>query len=180
MSRKQREETVAVLSRRIADSKGMIVLDYTGLSVEMITGLRRQIREAGSELKVAKNTLLRIASKGTDCEPLLESFTGQTAVTFIDGDPAMAAKVLTKFLKVGLKANPDLTFKIRAGVLDKQVLSEDEINQLGNLPGKEVLLGQLVGLLASPIVGFVSVLSDIPRKLLRVLAAVAEQKEQDN
>ena len=180
MSRKDREETVAVLSRRIADSKGMIVVDYTGLNVEMITGLRSQIRQAGSEFKVAKNTLLKIASKGTECEPLNEFFTGQTAVTFIDGDPAMAAKILTRFLKENRKLNPDHPFRIKAGVLESQVLGEEDINQLGNLPSKEVLIGQFVGLLAAPLTGFVSVLSDIRRKFLRVLSAVAEQKKQSS
>ncbi len=177
MSRKQREDTVAVLSQRIEETKGVIVLDYTGLNVEMITGLRRQVKEVGGELKVAKNTLLRIASKGTDFEPLHDHFVGQTAVTFIDGDPALAAKVLSRFVKDNLKVNPNLLFKIRAGILDKNILGEEEIKQLGNLPGRQVLLGQFVGLLASPLTGFVSVLSDIPRKFLRVLTAVADQKK---
>ncbi|MEI6126876.1 MAG: 50S ribosomal protein L10, partial [Pseudomonadota bacterium] len=153
---------------------GMIVLDYTGLNVEKVTILRKQIKVAGSEMKVTKNTLLKIATRDTKFEALHTSLEGQTAVTFIDGDPAQLAKILTKFVK----DNPDMRFKIRAGVLEKTFLTPDTIEQLGNLPGREVLLGQFVGMLAAPLVGFVSVLSDIPRKFMRVLTAINEKKEK--
>lgn len=177
MSRKEREETVANLAERLQQSRAMYVFDYTGLNVDAITGLRRDIRAAGSEVKVAKNTLLKIAVKDTAFEPLGEHFTGQTAVAFVDGDPAQAAKVLTKFYSEAKKENPELRFTIRAGVLENTLLSAAQINQIGDLPSREVLLGQFVGLLAAPMTGFVSVLSDIPRKFVRVLAAVAGQKE---
>ena len=177
MSRRDREEAVAILSKRINNAQGLFVVDYTGLNVDKITGLRRQMKEAGSELKVAKNTLLRIATKDTRCEPLKDTFTGQTAVAFIEGDPARAAKVLTKFVKENEKESPEFAFKIRAGVLEEAVLSDAEIDALGNLPPREVMLGQLVGMLAAPMTGFVSVLSDVPRKFLRALAAIAAQKE---
>lgn len=180
MGRREREIEVEVLSKKINEAKGIIALDYTGLNVEMITGLRKQVKEVGSELKVAKNTLLRIAVKDTKCEPLYDFFTGQTAVTFIDGDPAQLAKVLTTFAKNNLKKNPDLPFKIRAGVLDENLLSEEDINQLGDLPSREVLLGRFVGVLAAPLSGLVSVLADIPSKFLRVLAAIADQKKDNN
>ena len=178
MGKQQRAEAVASLAKRLSNSNGLIVCDYTGLKVEQINGLRRQVRAAGSELKVAKNTLLRIAVKDTGYETVRASFTGQTAVTFIDNDPALAAKVITTFLKDILKENPDCKFKIRSGVIQNQVLNDLQIDQLGNLPSREVLLGQLVGLLASPLSRFVTVLSDIPGKFLRTLTAVAEQKRQ--
>ena len=178
MSRKEREEIVTSLTERLQQIQAMYVMDYTGLDVDKITGLRREIRAVGSEMKVAKNTLLKIAVKDTAFEPLTEHFTGQTAVAFVEGDPAQAAKALTKFYKDEKKGNPDLSFSIRAGVLENMVLDTAQINQLGELPSKEVLLGQFVGMLAAPMTGFVSVLSDIPRKFLRVLTAVAEQKEE--
>lgn len=173
MSRKAREEAVATLSQRVRAAKGMIVCDYTGLNVEKATGLRRQVREAGSEMKVAKNTLLKIATKDTPFEQLHASMTGQTAIAFVDGDAAKLAKVLTRFVK----DNPESRFTIRAGVLDKTLLQPEHIDQLGNLPGIEVLRGQLVGMLASPLISLVSVLSDIPRKFLRVLTAIADTKK---
>lgn len=151
----------------------MIVCDYTGLNVEKITLLRRQIHDAGAEMKVAKNTLLKIATRDTTYAALHECMTGQTAVTFVDGDPAHIAKVLTTFVK----DNPELQFKIRAGVLENMLLKPDQIEQIGNLPGREALLGQLVGILVAPMTGIVSVLADIPRKFLRVLTAIADAKK---
>jgi len=178
VSRKEREEIVTSLTERLQQAQAMYVMDYTGLNVDKITGLRREIRAAGSEVKVAKNTLLKIAVKNTAFEPLSEYFVGQTAVAFVEGDPAQAAKALTRFYKDEEKENPDLSFSIRAGVLENMLLDTAQINQLGELPSKEVLMGQFVGMLAAPLTGFVSVLSDIPRKFLRVLTAVAEQKEE--
>lgn len=173
MSRKAREEAVAALVERIGQTKGIIICDYTGLNVEKITALRRQVRDAGAELKVVKNTLLKIATRDSAYALLHDTMTGQTAATFVDGDPAQIAKVLTEFVK----GNPELQFKIRAGVLEKQLLLPHQIEQIGNLPSREVLLGQMVGVLAAPLTGFVSVLADIPRKLLRVLSAVADAKK---
>jgi large subunit ribosomal protein L10 len=177
VSRLEREQEVATLTKRFSESNGAIVMDYKGLNVEKITGLRQQVREAGSEIKVAKNTLLKIATKDTEYEALHESFSGQTAVAFIEGDPAQLAKVLTKFNKEVRKENPETTFELKSGVLENSVLGIDEINQLGDLPSREVLLSQMLGVLSSPMTGLVSVLSDIPRKFLRVLTAVADQKE---
>jgi len=177
VSRLEREQEVATLTKRFSESNGAIVMDYKGLNVEKITGLRQQVREAGSEIKVAKNTLLKIATKDTEYEALHESFSGQTAVAFIERDPAQLAKVLTKFNKEVRKENPETTFELKSGVLENSVLGMDEINQLGDSPSREVLLSQMLGVLSSPMTGFVSVLSDIPRKFLRVLTAVADHKE---
>ena len=82
------------------------------------------------------------------------------------------AKVITKFLK----ENPDTPLKVKTGMLDKMVLNQKAIEQLGNLPSREVLLGQLLGTIAAPLTGFVTVLSDIPRKFLRVLMAIKDTK----
>jgi large subunit ribosomal protein L10 len=172
VGRREREEAVAVLTKRVQNTKGLIVLDYKGLNVAKVTTLRKQIRETGCEMKVAKNTLLKIATKNTVFEPLHEQLAGQMAVTFIDGDPAMVAKVIIKFLK----DNPDTPLKIKSGMLDTTMLNEKAIEQLGNLPSREVLLGQLLGTLAAPLTGFVTVLSDIPRKFLRVLMAIKDTK----
>lgn len=177
MSRKEREGIVASLTERLQQARAMFVVDYTGLNVDKITGLRREVRGAGAEVRVAKNTLLKIVVKNTAFEPLSDHFVGQTAVAFIDGDPAQAAKALTKFYNDAKKENPDMRFAIRAGVLESTLLSTAQINQLGDLPSREVLLGQFVGMLAAPLTSFVTVLSDIPRKFLRVLTAVVEQKD---
>jgi large subunit ribosomal protein L10 len=174
VNRREREEVVANLSQKIAEMHGGFLIDFQGLHVEKANDLRRLIKEAGSELRVTKNTLLRLATKQTDFEPLQDSFIGPTAVAFFKDDPASLAKVITRFIK----DNPAIPLKIKGGILDKQVLTAKDIDTLGSLPGREVLLGQLVGLLAAPPRSLVSVLAEIPRKFLRVLSAIAEQKSK--
>lgn len=173
MNKKQRQEAVANLSQKISGSTAGFLVDFQGLNVESSNNLRRQIRKAGSELKVTKNTLLRRASQNTDFAVLDESFSGPTGVVFIRNNPVPVIKILTKFIK----DNPALPVKIKAGVLNKKLLSAQEIDMLANLPSREVLLGQLVGLLAAPARGLVSVLAEIPRKFLRVLSAIADAKQ---
>lgn len=174
MSKQDRIDAVTALSQRFAETGGLLVFDYTGLNVARVTALRRQLKEVGAEMLVAKNTLLNIAVQDTPFAALQDNLRGQTAIAFIDGDPALAAKALTKFGK----ENSETPFTIRAGVLGTDLLSSADIDQLGDLPSREVLLGQFVGMLASPVTGFVSVLADVPRKFLRALSAIAEQKGQ--
>ncbi len=173
MNRKQRQEAVDSLSHKIAASSAGFLVDFQGLNVEASKNLRRQIRKAGSELKVTKNTLLRIASQQTDFEPLKDAFVGPTAVVFVKDNPVPVIKVLNKFMK----DNPALSVRIKAGVLNRRLLSTQEIEMLANLPSREVLLGQLVGLLSAPARSLVSVLAEIPRKFLRVLNAIAEAQQ---
>ncbi|MCX8044202.1 MAG: 50S ribosomal protein L10 [Desulfobacterota bacterium] len=173
MSRKAREEAVAALAERLGKTKGLIVCDYTGLNVEKITMLRRRVRDAGAELKVVKNTLLKIATRDTAYAALHDMMKGQTAIAFVDGDPAHIAKVLTQFVK----DNPDLQFRVRSGVLEQHLLQPQQIEQIGNLPSREVLLGQLVGVLSAPLAGLVTVLAGMPRKFLCVLQAISEKKK---
>lgn len=135
--------------------------------------MRRQIRKAGSELRVAKNTLLRRASSDTDFAGLADSFTGPTAVVFVRDNPVPVVKVLNKFIK----DNPAVPLKIKAGVLNKAVLSAGEIDMLAELPSREVLIAQLLGVLTAPMRNLVSVLAEVQRKFLRVLNAVAETKQ---
>ena len=99
------------------------------------------------------------------------------SLTSIAEKDASIKKVDSSSLKEVRKENPETTFELKSGVLESSVLGIDEINQLGDLPSREVLLSQMLGVLSSPMTGLVSVLSDIPRKFLRVLTAVADQKE---
>lgn len=174
MNKQQRQDAVETLSQKIADSTAGFVINYQGLSVEATNNLRRQVRKAGSELKVAKNTLLRRAAQQTDFETLRESFVGPTAVVFVKNNPVPVVKVLNKFIK----DNPSVPLQIKAGVLNKKLLSVQEIDMLAELPSREVLLGQLVGVLSGPARALVTALSEVPRKFLRVLNARAEKQQK--
>ncbi len=173
MNKQQRHDAVETLSQKIADSTAGLVINYQGLSVEATNNLRRQVRKAGSELKVAKNTLLRRAAQQTDFAMLSESFVGPTAVVFVKNNPVPVVKVLNKFIK----DNPSTPLQIKAGVLNKKLLSVQEIDMLAELPSREVLLGQLVGVLSGPARALVTALSEVPRKFLRVLNARAEKQQ---
>jgi len=173
VNKKQRQEAVTTLAAGISASTAGFVVNFQGLNVEASNDLRRQIRKAGSELRVAKNTLLRRASRETDFAGLADSFIGPTAVVFVKDNPVPVVKVLKKFIK----DNPAAPLKIKAGVLNKTVLSPQEIDLLAELPNREVLVAQLLGVLTAPMRNLVSVLAEVPRKFLRVLNAVAETRQ---
>lgn len=173
MNKQQRQDAVKTLSQKIAESTAGFVINYQGLNVEATNDLRRQVKKAGSELKVTKNTLLRIAAQQTDFEAMSEMFVGPTAVVFVKDNPVPVVKVLNKFIK----DNPATPLQIKAGVINKKLLGVHEINLLAELPSREVLLGQLLSVLSSPARSLVAVLSEVPRKFLRVLHALAEKKQ---
>jgi large subunit ribosomal protein L10 len=174
VNKQQRQDAVETLSHKIAEATAGFVINYQGLNAEATNDLRRQVRKAGSELKVAKNTLLRRAAQQTDFETLSEAFVGPTAVVFVKNNPVPVVKVLNKFIK----DNPTVPLQIKAGVLNKKLLSVQEINMLADLPSREVLLGQLVGVLSAPARALVTALSEVPRKFLRVLNAMAEKQQK--
>jgi large subunit ribosomal protein L10 len=161
VNKQQRQDSVETLSHKIAEATAGFVINYQGLNAEATNDLRRQVRKAGSELKVAKNTLLRRAAQQTDFATLSEKFVGPTAVVFVKNNPVPVVKVLKKFIK----DNPTVPLQIKAGVL-------------ADLPSREVLLGQLVGVLSAPARALVTVLSEVPRKFLRVLNAIAEKQHK--
>jgi len=172
VKRQEKEIFVSELNKKIRNSKGAILVDFKGLKVEQINSLRRSFSKSGIEFKVTKNTLLRRAAKDTSFEKLEQYFVGPTAITFVNNDPVVPAKLLTEFIK----DNPVL--QIKAAILDDKVLDVSEVKRLGSLPPKEVLLAQLLFLMKYPQQSLVNILSEIQRKFLRVLLAIKENKEK--
>lgn len=171
---KQREAK-ALLVKEIKDKLGQsivsILVDYRGLNVAEMTGLRRELRAAGVEFKVVKNTLTRIASRELglqDLEPYLE---GPTAIAFSLKDPVAPAKILSNMAK----NNEHL--KLKAGVLQGKVIGLNQLKALAELPPREELLGKMVGSLQAPLYGMVSALSGPIRKLVYVLEAIRRKQE---
>jgi large subunit ribosomal protein L10 len=163
-------DTVESLKQTIAAQKGAVVAEFKGLTVAEITSLRRKLREVNAEFRVVKNTLIQIAAKDTEFSQLDEYFKGPTAVAFTFGDPVALAKTLKTFVAT----SPKVTLK--AGYLDGKALNAKEVEALADVPSRDVLLGRLVGSLASPITGLVRVLSGPQRKLVYALEAVKNQK----
>jgi large subunit ribosomal protein L10 len=169
----EKAEIVQELQERIGRSQFNILADFTGLKVEEITRLRRQVREADGELRVVKNTLLsRAAGEGTPVASLSSHFVGPNAVTFGYGDPVALAKVLIKF------AQEKPQFKLKAGVLSGQVLTAQEVDALSKLPDREVLLAQFLGVLQGVPTALVTVLAGVIRNLLNVLVALKDKKAE--
>lgn len=174
MNRDQKTEAIAEIVENINASDAVLVVDYRGLSVTQASELRNKLREADATLVVAKNTLTgrAIAEVGASAEPLRDFLAGPTALTYVKGDVAAAAKVITTFAK----DNEDLpTFK--GGVLDGNQLGPDEIQAIAKLPSRQALYGQLVGMVASPITGLARSLGGLLGGLAIALGEVNAKKE---
>ncbi|CAG0935123.1 50S ribosomal protein L10 [Geobacter sp.] len=172
MNRQTKQQQVAELHDKLKRAKAVFLADFRGMNVEQATMLRNELRAAAIEYKVAKNTLLELASKETDKESLSPHYAGPTAIAFSYDDPVAAAKVLSKFAKT--QAN---TFKLKAGVLSGKPITVSDIQALADLPSREVLIAKLLGTINAPVANFVGVLAAVPGSFVRALNAIKVQKE---
>ena len=172
MKKNKKQEVVKELNEKFLKSNLVIVSEYKGLDVQMMTALRKKVREVDAEIRVVKNTLLRIASEETDVKSILEYFKGPNAIMMSKDDPVAAAKALVNFAKEFEK------LKIKAGVLDGKVLAVQDIKKLSSMPSKEVLLSQLLSVFNAVPTSFVRVISGVQLNLLNVLNAIKDKKEQ--
>ncbi len=170
MNRDEKASVVEELSGKFADTKLAVVTDYRGLSVPVLSELRRALKQNNAEIRVAKNNLLRLAVKGTSFEAIDEYLKGTTAVTFATEDPVAPAKILVDFIK----EHPELG--IKTAVLDGKVLTADDLKALSKLPGKDQLRAQLLAVMQAVPTNLVGVLAAVPRKALYALQAVKDQK----
>lgn len=171
MNIQEKQQVVKDLHDKLSKSKIVILTDYKGLNVEAVTKLRSELRKDNVEYQVAKNTLLKRASEGTDAELLKDYFKGPSAIAFSLEEPVSPAKILSKFAEENDK------LEIKIGVLDGKLVDINGIKALSSLPSKEVLLSQVLSAMNGVPTSFVRVLSGVPRGLLNVLQAIRDQKE---
>lgn len=171
MNRDEKASKVSELNETFGRAKFAVVADYRGLKVTELEKLRRELKKNEAQIKVAKNTLLRLAVKGTGYEALSSHFTGTSAVALGFADPVASAKALVGFAK------EYEALIIRSAVLEGKALSPDDVVALSKLPGKPELQAKLLGTLAAVPTGLVRVLSGVPRSFVYVLQAIKEQKE---
>lgn len=171
MNRDQKTEIISALNDTFSKAKFAVVADYRGLKVTELEKLRKNLRENDAQIQVAKNTLLRLAVKGTACESLSDSFTGTTAVAVGFKEPVGPSKALAAF------SSEYSAFSIRTAILDGKLLSADDVVALSKLPSREELLAKLLGTMSAVPTSFVRVLSAVPQKLLYALTAIKDQKE---
>lgn len=172
MNRDEKSAIVAELNDSFSRAKFTVVADYCGLKVSELQQIRVELRGCDSEIRIAKNTLLKKAVENTGSSLLSDNFSGTTAVIIAYADPVGPAKVVAKF------ADDHEKFKIRAAFFDGEKLDVEEIVALSKLPTKEVLLGQLLSVMNAVPSGLVRVLSAVPRTFLYGLNAIKDKKEQ--
>jgi large subunit ribosomal protein L10 len=172
MPRPDKEKRVEELRERFSRNPSLVVTEYRGLTVEELAELRKLLKGSDVEFKVVKNTLARLAVKGTEQEPLLEMLEGPVALAFAYGDMVKAAQSLTAYAR----RNPNL--KIKGGFIEGRLVQAADVRAVATLPPREVLLARVVGGMQAPISGLVGVLSGPIRGLAQALKALAEQREK--
>lgn len=166
-----KKEKVDAISEIISKAKVAIVSDYKGLTVAEITDLRRKLQQEKGDYTVIKNTLAKIAIKGTPFEPLEDFLTGSSALAVGFEDQVSPAKILTKFIKEKKKT------EIKGGVLDGKALNANEVKELANIPSREELYAKMLGSMNSHATGLVMTVSGVARALVTAMDAIRKQKE---
>ena len=174
MDRKTKEQVVTDLHEKLKTFELAVLATYSGLDVEKLTGLRNTLRKSDTEVKVIKNTLLRLASEGTGLSVAQSYLKGPLALILAKKDVVEPSKILVDFAK----KNQEL--ELKAGVLEGKILTKEQIGALALLPSREVLLGKLLSVMVGVQGGLVNVLSAVPRSLVQVLNAYREKKESAN
>ncbi|NOX97368.1 MAG: 50S ribosomal protein L10 [Nitrospirae bacterium] len=159
------------LTEKLKRAETTIVTDYRGLKVVEMAELRKRLREAGVEYKVAKNTLACFAAEESELEDMKQFLVGPTAFAFGAGDPTVAAKILAGFAR----EYPPL--KIRGGAFRKEILSSEKVNLWAVLPSREELLAKVAAGMKSPLSNLVFGLKGIMTKFIYTLEAIKAQKE---
>jgi large subunit ribosomal protein L10 len=167
----EKQATVAELKEKLGSVKGAVLADYRGLNVADATKLRRNLREAGIEFRVVKNTMTRIAAQEVGIQGLDTYLEGPTAIAFGFQDPVAPAKIIAEFAK----GNKNLV--IKAGIVEGKVVNDEGVKALAELPPREVLIAKMLGSMQAPITGLVNVLQGNIRNLVYALEAVRKQKE---
>ncbi len=161
-----KQPIVAEISEVIKDAQSVVLVDYRGLTVEQDTALRKQLREAGVNYKVYKNTLMNFAFKGTDFEALAPYLNGPSAIAVSTEDATAPARVIAEFAK---KAK---ALEIKAGVVEGNLYDAKGMQAVAEIPSRDVLISRLLGSLQSPITNFARVIKQIAEKDGEVAEAV--------
>ncbi|MGN7765552.1 50S ribosomal protein L10 [Paenibacillus sp. 22594] len=156
-----KQDAVDVVTGKLQNSVSTVVADYRGLNVAQVTELRKQLREAGVDFQVLKNTLVRRATAAAELTELDAVLTGPTAVAFSETDAVVAAKILNDFAK------KNDALKLKGGVVEGRVIDADQLKALAELPSREGLLSMLLSVLQAPM-----------RNFALAVKAVADKEEQ--
>ncbi|SNZ08368.1 50S ribosomal protein L10 [Cohaesibacter gelatinilyticus] len=170
MDRAEKQALVATLHEELKGSEVVVVAHYAGLTVADMTAFRGSAREAGVNVQVAKNRLVKLALQGTDAEPIADLFKGQTVIVTSD-DPVSAPKVASEFAKKNEK------LVILGGAMGSTVLDTNGVKALATMPSLDELRGKIIGVLQAPATKVAQVLQAPGGQLARVFGAYAKKDE---
>lgn len=165
-----KSEKIDAIKSKIEKAQVSLITEYKGYTVEEITNLRRELQKQGGDYMVTKNTLAKVAIKGTEYEVMTDLMKGPIAIAFGFEDQVSSAKVVSKFIKDSKKG------EILGAVLEGNLLSASEAKALANLPSKEELYAKMLGSINSPATGLTLGINGVMAALTRAVAAVRDQK----
>src|SRR5688572_22082845 len=169
-TRETKQNDLNALTASLAASKSAMVVSFKGVSVAKDQEFRNSIREAGAKYEVVKNTLARIAVKGTDFEQASDHFKGLTAIAWTENDPVVLTKAISKFMK----DNADI-YTFKTGVVDGNLVDLEKLTTIANLPSKEELISKLLYVLNAQAQRIVTVISAVPRDLAIVIKQIGDK-----
>ena len=170
-SRETKQNDLTALTESLQNSKSAMVVSFSGVTVQKDQEFRNSLREAGAKYEVVKNTLARIAVKGTQFEDASEHFKGVTAIAWTDSDPVVLSKAISKFMKDNANI---YTFK--TGVVDGKLIDLTQLTTIANLPSKDELISKLLWVLQSGAQRLVTVINAVPRDLAVVIKQIGDTK----
>ncbi len=153
-----KKPVIEEISAAIKDAQSVVLVDYRGLTVEQDTELRKQLREAGINYKVYKNTMMNFAFKGTECEALLPYLEGPSALAISTEDATAPARVICKFAKTADK------LEVKGGIVEGAAYDAEGIINISKIPSREELISRLLGSMQSPITNFARVMNQLAEK----------------
>jgi large subunit ribosomal protein L10 len=169
LNRKEKEKILSDLGKKVEGFRAAVLTNYRGLNVEQLNHLRQRLRDERISYHVVKNTLMKLASKGTDLEKLDNYFEGPTAIAISYGDPVLLAKILLEFVRT----QPSLEIKV--GLIQGKVASPEEVKSLATMPSREVLFSQILGGIQGASSQLGAVIYNAIQQVLGVVQAHADQ-----
>jgi large subunit ribosomal protein L10 len=172
VNRAQKAEAVESLGQIFADSGVVVVAHYAGITVAQMQDFRGRMKEAGGNVRVAKNTLARIAVEGKPCEGILPLLKGQTVLAYSE-DPVAAAKVVDAYAKENQK------LVVLGGAMGEQTLDPEGVKAVAKMPSREEIIASIVGCIGAPAANLASAIGAPASNIAGILATIAEQESED-
>ncbi len=171
MNKEQKKKEVAILKDKLSRAKHLIIADHSSINVADISVLRRELKEGNSEIRISKNTLLKLAVKDTDLQELQEHFEGPTSIVFGYDDPSLPAKIIYESIKNTEKP------KFKSYFYDGAQHGFDFLKRIARLPSRDIVIAMLISTLEGSITHFISLLEAATREFIGTLDALAEDKK---